>query len=95
MMPATRCAVVVLPLVPVTPVTTSSRDGSPYQRAAISASARRADGTMTCVIAGSATCSHTSAPAPAAAARAANSCPSARSPGTQKKSVPSPTSRVW
>ena len=45
--PATRCAVVVLPLVPVTPTTRSSREGSPYQRAPSSAMARRTDGTMT------------------------------------------------
>ena len=95
-MPATRCAVVVLPLVPVTPTTVRSRDGSPYQRAAMSAMARRTDGTTHLRQRDAPVArSQTSAAAPAAAARAANSCPSKLSPGTQKKSVPSATSRVW
>ena len=93
--PATRCAVVVLPLVPVTPTTRRARDGSPYQRAAMSAMARRTEGTTTCGALTPVSRSHTSAAAPASTAAAANAWPSNESPGTQKKSVPSATSRVW
>ena len=86
---------VVLPLVPVTPTTRSSREGSPYQREAMSAIARRTEGTMTCGASTPVSRSQTSAAAPASTAAAANLCPSNESPGTQKKSVPSATSRVW
>ncbi len=86
---------VVLPLVPVTPTTESSRDGSPYQRDAASAIARRTEGTTTCGAPTPGSRSQTMAAAPAATAAAAKSCPSNESPGTQKKSVPSATSRVW
>ena len=94
-MPATRCAVVVLPLVPVTPATVSARDGSPYQRAPMSAMARRTEGTCTSAAPAPVGRSQTSAAAPPSTAAAANACPSKLSPGTQKKSVPSATSRVW
>ena len=88
-MPAMRCAVVVLPLVPVTPATVSSREGSPYKRAAMSAMARRTEAPRPA--------STASSSAPLADQRrrrrrrrpaAAKSWPSALSPGTQKKSVP-------
>ena len=45
---AARNEVVVLPSVPVTPMTPSSRDGSPHHQPAASASAPRADATTSC-----------------------------------------------
>ena len=89
-----RKAVVVLPLVPVTPTTRSSAVGSPQKRAASGAIAARASATTTCGTATSSSRSTTSAAAPASTARAANSCPSTFSPGTQKNSVPGPTLRL-
>ena len=85
----------VLPLVPVTPTTRRPADGWPYQRAAVSAMARRTVGTMTCGTGSPVSRSQTSAAAPAATAAAANAWPSWVEPGMQKKSVPSTTSRVW
>ena len=57
--------------------------------------ARRTDGTRTWVTGRPVSRSQTSALAPASTALSANAWPSNLSPGTQKKSVPSATSRVW
>ena len=89
-----RNAVVVLPLVPVTPTTRSSRVGSPQKRAASGAIAARASATTTCGTASSSSRSTTSAAAPASTAPGAKSWPSVLPPGTQKNSVPGPTRRL-
>ena len=69
---AARKVVVVLPSVPVIPITPSSREGSPYRQALASASARRAEATTTCGTARSGSSrSTTRTLAPAAAAWAA------------------------
>jgi len=88
-----RYAVVVLPLVPVTPITFSSAVGSPQNAAANGAIAARALGTTTCGTSTSSCRSTTSAAAPASTTAGANSCPSRFSPTTQKKSVPGPAFR--
>ncbi len=90
----TRNAVVVLPLVPVTPSTRSSAVGSLQNRAASGAIAARASATTTWGTWTSSSRSTTSAAAPAAAAAGPNSCPSTFSPGTQKNKVPGPTLRL-
>ena len=90
----TRNAVVVFPFVPVTPTTRSSAVGSPKNRAASGAIAARASATTIWGTSTSSSRSTTSATAPAATTWAANSCPSAFSPGTQKNSVPGPAFRL-
>ena len=84
-----RCVVVVLPFVPVTPTTSRSRDGWPWKAAAagpIARACRRHDGLHHRCRAASR--SHSSATAPASTARSAKSCPSTTAPGTQQNSEP-------
>ena len=87
----TRKAVVVLPFVPVTPMTLSLSAGLPWKAAAISAMAARASGTR---IRGDAqagkAASETMATAPFSAACATNWAPSVRAPRNAKNSVPGP-----
>src|SRR5437879_11344970 len=87
-------AVVVLPAVPVTPTTSKSELGLRKNATAAGPSARRTSATTSGGPATSSGRSTTSATAPAPTAAAAISCPSAREPRTQKKSVPGPTARV-
>ena len=87
-------AVVVFPLVPVTPTTRSSPVGSPQNRAAKVAIAARASPTTTCATGRSSSRSTTRATAPASTAATAKSCPSVFSPGTQKNSAPGTTFRL-
>ena len=89
-----RYAVVVLPFVPVTPATSSSRVGSPKKTSAAVAIAARDDGTTSCGTSGSTARSTTRTAAPCSTASAAKSCPSACSPGTQKNAAPGVTARV-
>jgi hypothetical protein len=89
----TSQAVVVLPLVPVIPTTARRAVGSPWKRAAAGAIAARTERTRTSGTPRPRGRSTTSADAPAWTAAGAKSCPSARKPGTQKKSVPATTSR--
>ncbi len=89
-----RNAVVVFPFVPVTAPTWSSRVGNPKNASAARPSAARASGTTSCGTGRSSSRSTISATAPSATAPAAKSCPSARNPGTQTKSVPAVTRRV-
>ena len=83
-----------MPLVPVTPTTRSSAVGSPQKRAAERRHRRPRVGHDDLGDVDSSSRSTTSATAPASTARAANSCPSTFSPGTQKNSVPGPTLRL-
>src|SRR3954462_503897 len=92
--PRTRNAVVVLPLVPVMPTTGSRAVGSPWKRAAAGAIAARTESTTTSSTPQFRGRSTTSGPAPPAIAAGAGACPSRVKPGTQKNSVPGPTSRV-
>ena len=80
--------VVVLPFVPVTPMTPSRAVGSPYSRAAAGAIAARTEGTTTSGTPSPSGRSTTSAAAPRAMASGAKSCPSRVKPGTAKNSVP-------
>ncbi len=89
-----RNDVVVFPLVPVTPTTSSSRVGSPKKTSAAGAIAARASRTTSCGTGTSSTRSTTRATAPFETASRAKSCPSAREPGTQKKSAPGSTWRA-
>ena len=89
-----RKAVVVFPLVPVTPATCSSSVGRPKNSSAATAIAARESATTSCGTARSSGRSTTSATAPFATASGAKSCPSARRPGTQKKSAPGATARA-
>ncbi len=79
-----RKAVVVLPLVPVTPAIVSEAVGSPKKRSATGAIAARASSTRTWGTGSSRSRSTTSADAPASTAEGAKSCPSEVKPGTQK-----------
>jgi hypothetical protein len=88
-----RWVVVVLPFVPVTPTTRSSRDGWPWKAAANGAMAARTDATCTWVASTGTGRSTSRAAAPAVTACAAKSWPSARCPGTQQNSVPRRTPR--
>ena len=90
----TRKAVVVLPLVPVTPTTFSSPVGSPQNRAARGAIAARASPTTTSATPSPSARSTTNPTAPASTAAAANRCPSTFSPGTQKNNAPGSTLRL-
>ena len=85
---------VVLPLVPVMPITPSSEVGSPLKAAAIGAIAARASSTRAWGTSSSSGRSTTRAEAPASTAAAAKSCPSVRSPGKQKNSVARPARRL-
>ena len=89
-----RNAVVVFPFVPVTPATSSSRDGSPKKRRAATGIAERTSATTSWGTPMSSEWSTTSAAAPSAAAVAAKAWPSAFRPRTQKKSAPGRTVRV-
>ena len=89
-----RNAVVVLPVVPVTAATSSSRLGSPKNSTAAGAIARRESATTTCGAGRSSARSTTSATAPRFNASSARSCPSDREPRTQKKSTPGPAARL-
>ena len=84
---------VVLPLVPVMPTTSSSAVGSPWKRAAAGPIAARTSGTNSSGTASPSGRWQTSATAPRSTAWGAKSWPSARNPGTQKKSVPGVT--LW
>src|SRR3954451_20833647 len=90
----TRNAVVVLPLVPVTPTTRSRAVGSPWKRAAATAMAERTSSTSTSGTPSPSGRWTTNAAAPRATASGAKSCPSRVKPGTQKNRVPGPTSRL-
>jgi hypothetical protein len=90
----TSQAVVVLPLVPVTPTTRRRDVGSPWKRAAAGAIASRTEGTTTSGTPSSSGRSTTSATAPRRTASAAKSWPSRWKPGTQKNSVSGPTRRL-
>jgi hypothetical protein len=89
-----RKAVVVLPFVPVTPATSSSRDGSPNRSVAARGMARRTSGTTSWGTSTSSGWSTTSAVAPSETAVGANAWPSAAEPRTQKNNVPDVTFRV-
>ena len=89
-----RNEVVVLPSVPVIPTTASSALGSPYHQAAAVARAGRVSSTTSCGRSTSGRARSTSATeAPARAAAATKSWPSAWRPGTATNSDPGPTSR--
>ncbi len=89
-----RKPVVVLPSVPVTPITSRLWLGRPNHASAASASARRVRSTISC---GTATPvssrSVTTAVAPRWTASGTKSWPSTWTPGTAKKTLPGPTSR--
>ena len=95
-----RCEVVVLPSVPVTPMTVSSRPGWPWRAAAARASEARASSTAT-MGASPGRWRHdprlprstTTAAAPAASASARKAWPSTVKPGTATKSAPGATRR--
>jgi hypothetical protein len=89
-----RNVVVVLPLVPVTPATSSSWLGRPKNSSAATAIAARESGTIACGTGRSSGRSTTSATAPRATASGAKTCPSARSPRTQKNNAPGVTARA-
>ena len=93
-MAKSRNDVVVFPLVPVTPTTSSSSVGRPKNSSAATAIAARALGTTTCGTGRSSGRSTTSATAPRSTASGAKSCPSARAPGTQKNSDPGAAARA-
>ena len=80
-----RNAVVVLPLVPVTPITRNSAVGLPWNAAASGPIAARTLGTTTSGTSRPSGRSQTTAAAPRLTASAANSCPSTTNPGTQKR----------
>ena len=89
-----RNEVVVLPSVPVIPITPSRREGSPYHQPAAWARAGRAAVTTTCGSGVPGTARSTiAATAPASAAGLTYSVPSTWKPGTATNSVPSSTSR--
>ena len=90
----TSQAVVVLPLVPVTPTTASRAVGSPEKRAAACAIAARMSSTWTSGTPSPSGRQTTSAAAPRSIASGAKSCPSRVKPGTQKNSVPGSTLRL-
>ena len=82
-----RYAVVVFPLVPVTPATGAPPSGG-RRRPAAAAIAARTSVTTSCGTGSGSACVTTSAAAPAATASPAKSWPSRVVPGTQKNSVP-------
>ncbi len=94
-MAASRCAVVVLPFVPVMPIIVIRLAGSPYSRAESTAIVRRgSSASRTAMLSGTVTsCPASTATAPAAAACAAKSAPSACCPGRQTKSAPGAAQR--
>ena len=83
--------VVVLPVVPVTPATSSSRVGWPKKAAAAAGIAARVSSRTTCGTSSGSRRSTASATAPCSSAAGAKSCPSAREPATQKNSDPGRT----
>ena len=88
-----RNEVVVFPSVPVTPTIPSDWPGSPYHQPAATASARRLSSTRSWVSDMGRSLSTIAAQAPRPAAAAANSCPSAWTPGTATKTLPPPVLR--
>ena len=87
-----RKADVVLPLVPVTPTTSRSRDGWPASAAAASAMPTRASATTAWGTASSSGRSTITAAAPRATASGAKSWPSARVPRRAQNRAPGPAS---
>ena len=85
---------VVLPLVPVTPISRSLVDGRPYTAAAAGAISARTDATRTWGAATSTKRSTNRAAAPADTAAGAWSWPSVVLPGTQQKRAPAVTWRL-
>ncbi len=85
---ANRWVTVVLPFVPVTPMTDSERLGSPQSRAATGPSAARTSGVTTCGTSTPSSWSTNSATAPAPTASPARSWPSLRLPRTQQNIAP-------
>ena len=92
---AARCAVTVLPLVPVIPIIVIRRAGSPYSRTESHAIARRAFATRMTATSGGRRSgrSHTTATAPCATACSAKSAPSRCCPDRQTNSAPAVTAR--
>ena len=90
---ARRCAVVVLPFVPVTPMTGMRRDGSLYRRSASLPAATRTSSTLSQRTAGPGSRSETTATAPRSSASRAYSIPSLRVPAMARKRSPGPHSR--
>src|SRR5471030_1617607 len=90
---STRCAVVVLPFVPVTAKSEKARDGSPWKREAASENVRRGlRATATGTESGK-TVEASTATAPFSTAAVANCAPSAAVPGSAAKSAPGVTRR--
>ena len=89
-----RNAVVVLPFVPVTPATSSSRVGSPKKTSAAVAIAARATARRAAEPPARRRARRRATTAPRSTASPAKSCPSACSPGTQKNAAPGVTARV-
>jgi hypothetical protein len=89
-----RNVVVVLPLVPVTPITGRRAVGSPWNAAAARAITARTSSTSTSGTPSPSGRATTSPAAPRATASGAKSCPSRVKPGTQKNSVPGATARL-
>src|SRR4051812_13673331 len=83
-----RKAVVVLPLVPVIPTTSSCALGRPKKASAATASALRDDETSSWGTSRGRNRSTASATAPRSTAISAKSCPSARNPGTPPGAAP-------
>ena len=91
---ASRCAVVVLPFVPVMPTTRMRSLGCPWKSAASSASARRASATRSIGTPMPASgCSETTATAPRSTACRANVAPSAWTPLSATNTPPGSTAR--
>jgi len=90
----TSPVVVVLPLVPVMPMSTSDAPGSPYQARASSIAASRASVTTSCGTSTGWRASTTAAAAPRAMASGTKRCPSDCEPRTATKSAPARTSRL-
>ena len=96
---ARSCVQVVLPLVPVTPITKSAREGAPKKRSAITPTARRRSATAKAGTGASrrakpSPASYTTAAAPEAMASPMNARPSATMPGSARKRSPAPTRRL-
>ena len=83
-----RSTDVVLPFVPVTPMSCSFAAGRPYHASAATAAARRPLRTTTCGMVTGCRTSTSAAAAPRATASATNWCPSSTAPRTAQYSIP-------